>query len=70
LLQLILRNPINNFEAEYRLIGQEVESVIDGEMTAGYHSVEWNAGSMPSGLYIYRLTAGDLVETRKLVLMK
>jgi hypothetical protein len=47
-----------------------VATVLDKAMEAGQHSVTWEAGSLPSGVYLYRLEAGDFVETRQLVLLK
>jgi hypothetical protein len=54
----------------YNIIGQEVAVLVDREFPAGFHAVDWNAGHMPSGIYIFRLAADDFVETRKLILMK
>ena len=54
----------------YNLKGQVVENLINGKQNAGYKSIKWNGGNSASGLYIYRLTAGDFVRTRKMVLLK
>lgn len=54
----------------YNLLGQEVARLIDGEQIAGVHSVRWEAGSMASGIYFYRLRAGDFVRTKKMVPLK
>ena len=54
----------------YNLKGQVVENLINGKQNAGYKSIKWNGGNSASGLYIYRLTAGDFVQTRKMVLLK
>ena len=54
----------------YNLRGHEVARLIDGEQIAGVHSVIWDASSMASGMYLYRLQAGDFVHTRKMVLLK
>ena len=55
----------------YNLRGQEVARLIDGEeRPAGVHTAVWDASSAASGLYFYRLTAGDYVKTRKMVLLK
>jgi hypothetical protein len=43
---------------------------VSGVKPAGDHVVEWNAGRMPSGIYFYRMTVGNFVETRKLILLK
>jgi len=54
----------------YSLLGQKVATLEDGIREAGSHSVYWNAAGNPSGVYFYRLKAGGLVETRKLVLVR
>ncbi|MHB2156403.1 T9SS type A sorting domain-containing protein [Calditrichota bacterium GD2] len=54
----------------YSLLGEEIETVVEGKYPAGSHEVTWNAGNLASGVYLYRLQAGDYVETRKMILMK
>ncbi len=54
----------------YNLIGEEVLRLVDEEQTAGYHKITWDASNMASGIYFYRLQAGDFVLTRKMVLLK
>ena len=54
----------------YSLLGQEVAALVDRTLTAGRHSVTWNAGSLPSGAYFCRLRAGSFTQTRRLVLLR
>ncbi len=54
----------------YDLLGKEVASLTNSTMKAGTYSIGWNAGALPSGVYFYRLQAGQFVETKKLILMK
>jgi len=54
----------------YNALGEEVMKLANEEKEAGRYSVEFNATSLPSGIYFYRLQAGEFVETRKMVLMK
>jgi len=51
-------------------LGREISVLVSEEMTAGTYSKQWNATSLPSGMYFYRLQAGNYSETRKLVLLK
>jgi hypothetical protein len=51
-------------------LGREVSTLVSKELTAGSYSQEWNAVNLPSGVYFYRLQAGNYNETRKLVLLK
>jgi hypothetical protein len=56
----------------YNLIGQEVATLVNNQLPAGTHSVKLNSAhlNLPSGVYLYRITAGDFVKTRKLVLLR
>ncbi|HET6567633.1 MAG TPA: S8/S53 family peptidase [Rhodothermales bacterium] len=54
----------------YNMLGQEVARPVDGEMTAGFHSVSIDANSLPSGVYLYRITAGTFTETKRMVVAK
>lgn len=51
-------------------IGEEVAVVFNEEKESGYHTVEFNAASLPSGIYFYQLKAGEFSETRKMILLK
>ena len=51
-------------------IGEEVAVILNEEKDSGYHTVEFNAANLPSGVYFYQLQAGSFVETKKMVLMK
>jgi len=50
--------------------GKRVATLIAGDQAAGTFKTTWDASAMPSGVYFYRLTAGEYVQTRKLVLMR
>ena len=54
----------------YNTLGQEVSTLINGQMAAGQHEVTFNAQNLASGIYFYRLTAGSYASTMKMVLMK
>jgi hypothetical protein len=54
----------------YNVIGEEVTTLVSERLTAGSYSYEWDASKLASGVYLYRLQAGNYVETRKMVLMK
>jgi len=54
----------------YDILGAEVASLVDETKEAGYYEIELNGINLPSGTYIYRMTAGDFVEAKKMVLMK
>jgi len=52
------------------VLGREIAILVEGERTAGVHEAKWNAVGVPSGIYFYRLQAGDFVETKKMTLLK
>jgi len=54
----------------FNLLGQPVMVVVDEKKPAGVYDVKVNAGKLSSGVYFYRLTAGEFVQTRRMVLMK
>lgn len=54
----------------YNMLGQPVAELLNGRKAAGHHTVQFNAENLASGFYIYRITAGDFVSTRKLMLIK
>jgi hypothetical protein len=56
--------------AVYDLLGREVATIVDERLAPGSYTRQWNAGGLASGVYLYRLTAGTYVETRKLVLIR
>ena len=52
------------------IVGQVVETLVDEHMSAGFHTVSWDASSIPSGLYFITVESGMNVSTQKLMLMK
>ena len=54
----------------YDILGRQMTELVNGKLSAGYYSVLWNAANFASGVYFYRLRAGNFVETKKLLLMK
>jgi hypothetical protein len=54
----------------FDLLGREVDVPVHGVQPPGTYEVRWNAAGMASGVYFYRLTAGDFVQTRKMVVVK
>jgi methionine-rich copper-binding protein CopC len=54
----------------YNVLGQKVETLLDENMPAGNHEVEWHASTAASGVYFYRLEAGTFSETKKMMYLK
>ena len=54
----------------YTTLGQKVTQLVDEVMTAGYHTVVFDASRLASGLYLYRMKAADYVATKKMLVVK
>ena len=54
----------------FDVLGREIATLVNGEQTAGYKSVSWDAANVPSGMYFYRLQTKEFMQTRKLLLLK
>jgi hypothetical protein len=54
----------------FNSIGQEVKILVNRPLEAGYHEFEFNANSLPSGIYFYELQSGDRREFNKMMLIK
>ena len=54
----------------FDVLGREVSVLLSEELSAGTYSRRWNARGLASGVYFYRLQAGDYVETKKLMLLR
>jgi len=59
----------------FNILGQEVVTLLDRDMDAGYHDIEWSGKDQrgvtcASGVYLYRLRVEDFAETRKMILLK
>ena len=53
----------------FDVLGRKISILVSEELTEGNHSCQWNAVNVPSGIYFYRLQAGTLTKTMKLVLL-
>jgi hypothetical protein len=54
----------------YDILGNEIQKLVDDNFAAGSYDLEFNAGSLTSGIYFYRISAGKYSETKKLQLIK
>jgi hypothetical protein len=64
--------PIMNYVdiSIYNVLGQKVATLVDRKQKAGFYTVEWDASGMASGIYYYRLVAGEYMNTKKLVFLR
>ena len=54
----------------YNIQGQEVARLVDGYVEAGYHSIPWKPRKAASGIYIYRIQAGNFSDTKRMLYIK
>ena len=70
-----LRRPTNVSLAIYNILGQKVRTLVEGRSNAGSQTVSWDGkdergNDLSSGIYFYRLNAGEMSQTKRLVLLK
>ncbi|HRI47279.1 MAG TPA: FG-GAP-like repeat-containing protein [Ignavibacteriaceae bacterium] len=54
----------------YNTMGEKVTTLIDQEMSSGYHNINFTGNELSTGIYIYKITANEFTSTKKFVLMK
>jgi len=54
----------------YDILGNEIAALVNEEKPAGAYTVEWDATSIPSGVYFYQLQTNGYIETKKMILLK
>ncbi len=64
--------PTNSFVSikVYDIIGREVATLVNNNMTAGNHQITFDAAGLTSGVYLYQIRAGNFVQTKKMILLK
>jgi hypothetical protein len=74
-------NPTTNIEFDistlsnvkiivYDMLGKQISVLYNDQLTPGRYKVLWNASHMPSGTYIYKITADNYTEIKKMILIK
>jgi hypothetical protein len=63
---------MNNFVSlkVYNLLGQEVATLVNKQQQAGNYEVKFDGSRLPTGVYVYRITAGDFAAQKKMLLLK
>lgn len=54
----------------FDMLGREIETLVNGNLSAGTYNTDWNASNHSSGVYFYKLITGDFFETKKMILIK
>ena len=74
-------NPVTNIEFAlpksakvsllvYNLLGENIATLLNEDKEAGFYDVQFDASNFSSGIYIFRLAAGDFIQTKKMTLLK
>jgi hypothetical protein len=69
-IQLELPEAVHVTMTVYDISGRIVDRVADREFSEGIHTLVWSAENLPSGIYVYRITAGQHVSTKQMVLLR
>ena len=74
-IQYAVPSDANVTIAIYDLMGRKVRTLVNGNVSAGYHTAMWNATNdlgqpVAAGMYIYTISSHDYVAKRKMVLLK
>lgn len=54
----------------YNILGEEVSTLVSERLTAGKYDYNWNASRLASGVYLYRIHAGDYVRVKRMMLLR
>lgn len=59
----------------YDMLGNVVNQLFSANQSSGYKSIQWNATNnhskqVPAGIYLYKIQAGEFVDTRRMILLK
>jgi len=54
----------------FDILGQEVTTLVNEKQSAGKYEVKFDAGKLASGIYYYRISVGNFIQTKKMILMK
>ena len=54
----------------YNILGKEIATLVNEKLGAGSYEVDWNGSGYPSGVYFYRLQAGEFVDMKKMLFIK
>ena len=54
----------------FDITGRLVTKLVDGQLSAGIHNIEFDGFAFPSGIYLYTMTSGSFVSSQKMILLK
>jgi photosystem II stability/assembly factor-like uncharacterized protein len=66
----VTQKPVSASLIIYDILGREVKTLLNQNLTAGEYSVDFDASLLPSGVYFYQLRSGDFTASKKMILLK
>ena len=54
----------------YNILGEKVETLLDTRRPAGYHVIDFNGSKLASGIYFYKIEAGEFQDVKKMILLR
>ena len=69
-IKFALPEKTNLVIAVYNTLGEKAAELFRGEIEQGYHEIEFNAASLPSGVYFYRFESENYNAVRKMILLR
>ena len=54
----------------FDILGKEIETLLEEELSPGIYEINWDASTLPAGVYFYRLQVGSFVQTKKTIILK
>lgn len=70
IIRFYLPSPENVTLKIFNIAGQNIETLVHGELPAGQHEIYWSANHLASGVYIYSLQAGKFSDSKRMILQK
>ena len=52
------------------VLGEEIRVLLNEELEAGYHSIDFDGNELPSGVYFYKIQSGNFIDTKKMILLR
>ncbi len=56
--------------AVYNTLGQKISDLVNADIDAGYHEIQFDANNLASGVYFYRMQAGSFADAKRLILLR
>ena len=69
-VRYVLAKPGKVTVAVYDMLGRKIETLVNKEQSPGEYSIQWNAHNLSSGLYFYKIQAGEFEQTIKMMLVR